>query len=87
MVLEKLEVLAYDRLAQCPLEPKMSDPQQETLLDIPRRDADWGECLHELEHALDFGRRPLPHRGNLVDRRHQISVVVEVADDCPTDLS
>ena len=36
---------------------------------------------------LDFLDRPRPHRGDLVERRHQHPVVVEVADDGGADLA
>ena len=40
-----------------------------------------------LQRALDVGDGPLPHRRDLLDRRHEVAVVVEVADDGLADLA
>jgi hypothetical protein len=40
-----------------------------------------------MQHAFDVRDRPFPHRSNFFDRRHEIPVVVEVADDRLADLA
>ena len=70
-----------------PFEPEVADLQPQALLQIARGDADRIERLHVLQRPLDVGDRPLPHRRDLFDRRHEVAVVVEVADDGAADLA
>ena len=65
----------------------MPQLQREALLQIARADADRIEVLHHVQHVLDFRDRPVPHRRDLVDRRHQIAVVAEIADNRLADLA
>ena len=65
----------------------MPDLQRQALLQVARADADRIEALQQLQRALDFFDRPRPHARDLVDRRHQVAVVVEVADDGFADLA
>ena len=64
----------------------MPDLQPQAFLQIARGDADRIERLHVLQRLLDVGDRPLAHRRDLLDRGHQIAVVVEVADDRAADF-
>ena len=87
VVLQQPQVLGDDLLGRRALEAEMADLQPEALLQIARGDADRIECLHVLQRALDVGDRPLAHRGDLLDRRHEVAVVVEIADDGAADFA
>ena len=69
-----------------PSSPRCRSCSQQALLEVARGDADRIERLDVLQRALDVADRPLGHRGDLLDRGHQIAVVVQVADDRPPDL-
>src|SRR5918993_679960 len=45
------------------------------------------EALQQPQRALHFLRWPRPHARQLFDRRHEIAVVIEVADDRFADLA
>ena len=81
VVLEQAQVLGDDLLGRRALEPEVPELQPQALLQVARGDANRIERLHVLQRALDVGDRPLPHRRDLLDRRDQVAVVVEVADD------
>ena len=70
-----------------PSSPRWRSCSQQALLQVARRDADRVERLHVLERPLDVGDRPLAHRGDLLHRRDEVAVVVEVADDRRADLA
>ena len=86
MVLQQPQVLGDDLLGRRAFEPEVADLQPQAFLQVARGDADRIERLHVLQRPLDVGDRPLPHRGDLFDRRDEIAVVVEVADDRAADL-
>ena len=86
MVLQQAQVIGDDLFGRRALEPEMAQLQQQALLQIARRDAGRIEALHQLQRALHVGHRPRAHRRQLVERRHQIPVVVEVADDGGADV-
>ena len=69
-----------------PFEPEVPDLQPEAFLEIARGDADRIEGLHVLQRLLDLRDRPLAHRRDLLDRGHQVAVVIQVADDGAADL-
>ena len=87
VVLEQAQVFGDDLLGRRALEPEVPDLEPEALLQVARGDADRVERLHVLQRLLDVGHRPLAHRRDLLDRRHQVAVVVEVADDGAADLA
>ena len=87
MVLQQAQVIGDDLLGRRAVEPEVPQLQQQALLQIARGDAGRIEALHQLQRALDFAHRPRPHRRQLVERRHQIPVVVEVADDRRADVA
>ncbi len=76
-----------DLLGRRALEAELPDLEPEALLQVARGHADRIERLHVLQRALDVGDRPLAHRGDLLDGRDEIPVVVEVADDGAADLA
>ena len=86
VVLQQAQVLGDDLLGRRPLEAEMPDLQPEAFLQVARGDADRIERLHVLQRALDVGDRPVAHRGDLFDRRDEIAVVVEIADDRAADF-
>ena len=86
VVLQQPQVLGDDLFGRRALEPEVANLQPQAFLQVARGDADRIERLHVLERALDVGDRPLPHRRNLLDRRDQVAVVVEVADDRAADF-
>ncbi len=81
MVLQQAQVIGDDLFGRRPVEPEVPQLQQQALLQVARGDAGRIEALNQLQRALDLADRPRPHRRQLVERRHQIPVVVEVADD------
>ena len=88
MVLQQPQVLGDDLLGRRAVEPEMPQLQQQALLQVARGDADRVEasapcCSARSTSATGHGA----HRRELVDRRHQIAVVVEVADDRLADLA
>ncbi len=86
MVLEQPEVIGDDLLGRRALEAQVAKLQQQALLQIARGDAGRIEALDQAQRPLDLAHRPRPHRGQLLERRHQIPVVVQVADDGRADL-
>ena len=66
---------------------EMPELQREALLQVARGDADRVEVLEDEQDRLDLRLRPAAHLGELVDRRHQVTVVVQVADDGLADLA
>ena len=87
MVLQQPQVLGDDLLGRRAFETEVPQLQRQAFLQIARRDADRVEALQQSQRALDFFDRPRPHRGELVHRRDEIAVVVEVADDGFADLA
>ena len=87
VVLQQAQVLGDDLLGRRALEAEVPELQPEALLQVARRDADRVEALHERSARSTSGDRPVAHRRDLVDRRHQVPVVVEVADDGRADLA
>ena len=86
VVLQQPQVLGDDLLGRRALEAEVAELQPQAFLQVARGDADRVERLDVLQRALDVGDRPLAHRRDLFDRRHQVAVVVEVADDRAADL-
>ena len=87
VVLQQPQVLGDDLLGRRALEAEVPELQQQALLQVARGDADRIElwtCCSARSTSLD---RPRPHRRELVDRRDQVAVVVEVADDGGADLA
>ena len=64
----------------------MPDLKPQAFLQVARAHADRIERLDVLQPLLDFDDRPLTHRRDLFDRRDEVAVVIEVADDCAADL-
>ena len=89
MALQELQVVGLpdDGLAGSSLEPEVTNLQQQALLRIARRHAYRIEGLDEPQHPLDLSGRPRAHRGDLVDRRYEVAVLVQVADDGGPDLA
>ena len=87
MILQEAHVLGDDLLGRRPAHAQMPQLQQEALLEVARRDADRIEALDQLERPLDVFQRPRPHCRQLFHRRHELPVVVEVADDRLADLA
>ena len=87
VVLQQPQVLGDDLLGRRALEAEVPQLQQQALLQVARGDADRVEPLHERERPLDVRDRPAAHRRDLVHRRDQVAVVVEVADDGRADLA
>ena len=81
MVLQQPEVVGDDLLGRRALEAQMPQLQEQALLEVARRDAGRIEALHKPQRPLDFRDRPRSHRGQFVERRHEVPVVVQVADD------
>ncbi len=81
------QVLGDDPLGRCAFQPEVAQLQQQAFLQIARRDAGRIEALNQLQRALDVGHRPRAHRAQLVERGHQVAVVVEVADDGRADVA
>jgi hypothetical protein len=86
MVLEQTQMLGDDLLGRRPFEPEMPQLQPQTFLQIARRDADRIERLDVLQGALHVRHRPLPHRGDFLDRCHEVPVVVQIAENGPADF-
>ena len=86
VVLQQPQVLGDDLLGRRALEAEVPDLEPQALLQVARGDADRIERLHVLQRALDVGDRPVAHRRDLLDRRDEVAVVVEVADDRAADL-
>ena len=87
MVLQQPQVLGDDLLRRRPFEPDVTKLQQQTFLEVARRDADRVEALHDLQRALDRLDGPRAHGGDLVERRDEHPVVVQVADDGGADVA
>ena len=66
---------------------QVSDLKKQALLEIARRDANRVKLLDLAECPLDVVDRPVAHRDDVVDRRHEVAVVVEIADDGRADLA
>src|SRR5574338_591535 len=86
VVLQELQVFGDDLLGWRPLEPEVPDLQPEAFLQVARGHADRIERLHVLQRTLDVPHRPVPHCRDLLDRGHEVAVVVQVADDRAADL-
>ena len=86
MVLQQPQVLGDDLLRRRALEPEVAQLEQQTFLQVAGGDADRVEALDQPERALDVPDRPRAHRGQFVERRDQITVVGEVADDRRADF-
>ena len=65
----------------------MAKLEEETFLQISRGDANRIETLDQLQRSLHLLDGPRAHGCQLLDGRHQLPVVVEVADDRLTDLA
>ena len=87
VILQQAEMLGDDLLGRRAFEAEVANLQRQALLQIARADADRIEGLQELAARARRPRWPRPHRGDFVDRRHQVAVVVEVADDRFADLA
>ena len=85
VVLQQPQVLGDDLLGGRALLAEVAQLQPEALLEVAGGHADRVEPLHHPQRLLDLVGRPLAHRRDLVDRRHQVPVVVEVADDGVAD--
>ena len=66
--------------AERPFQPEVAQLQQQALLQIAGRDATRVEPLNQAERPFDLGDRPGSHPGQLVERRHQVAIIVEVAE-------
>ena len=86
VILQQPQVLGHDPLGRRPLQAEVPDLQPEALLEVARGNADRVECLHHAQHPLHLVGCPPAHRRDLVHRRHQVAVVVQVADDGRPDL-
>ena len=87
VALQQAQMLGDDLLGRRALEADVPELQQQAFLQIARGDADRIEALDDLQRALDLLDRPRPHRGDLVERRDEHAVIVEVADDRGADLA
>ena len=87
VVVQQPQVLADDLLRRRAFEVQVLDLQREAFLEVARRDADRIEALDQAQRLFDLLDRPRPHRGDLVHRRDQVAVVIEVADDGFADFA
>ena len=88
MVLQQPQMLGDDPLGGRALEAEVPKLQRQALLQVAGADADRDRsACSSLQRALDLLDRPRAHAGDLVHRRHEIAVVVEVADDGLADLA
>ena len=87
MVLQEPHVLGDDPLGRRAGHAEVAQLQQQAFLQVARGDADRIEALDQRQRPLDLLGRPRPHRRELLDGRHQVAVVVEVADDGLADLA
>ena len=87
VVLQQAEVLGHDLLGRRAFEAEMPQLQQQTFLQIARRDSGGIEALNQAERSLDVSRRPGPHRGDFFEGGDQGAVVVQVADDRCADVA
>ena len=81
VVVQQPQVLGDDLLRRRAFEMQVLDLQRQAFLKIARRDADRIEGLDQPQRVFDLVDRPRAHRRDLVDRRDQVAVVIEVADD------
>ena len=86
MVLQQPQMLGDDLLRRRALEAQVPQLQQQAFLQVARGDAHRIEALHQAQRRLDLLRPARPHRRQLVERRDQVAVVVEVADDRRADF-
>ena len=87
VVLQQAQMIAHQRLDRRAGEAEVTNLQQQALLQVARADADRIERLDVLERLLDERRVPVAERRDLVDRRDQVAVLVDVADDRRADLA
>ena len=86
MILEQPEMLADDGLTWRADQAQPVNLQQQAFLQVACRDAGRIECLDQRKCLLHFIRRPGTHRSQFLDRRDQIPVLVQVADDRQPDF-
>ena len=87
MVLQQPQVVGDDLLGGRAVEAEVADLQQQAFLQIAGGHADRIEALDQREGPLHVGGVPRAHGGDLVERGHQVPVVIEVAEDCAADLA
>ena len=87
MVLQQPHVLGDDLLGRRAAHAEVPQLQQQALLQVARGDANRIEALNQLQRLLDPLDRPGPHGRELLDGRHELAVVIEVADDGLADLA
>ena len=63
----------------------MAQLEQQARLQVTRRHTHRVERLHQCEDPVYVRLGPIPHRRDLVNRRHQVPVLIEVADDSRAD--
>ena len=87
VVVQQPEMLGHDLLRRRALEVQVLDLQRQAFLQVARGDADRVETLDQAQPFFDLFDRPRPHRRDFVDRRDEIAVVIEVADDRVTNFA
>ena len=87
MVLQQPHVLGDDLLGRRPRHPEMPQLQQQALLQVARGDANRIEALQQLERSARLPPSATAPCRELLDRRDQVAIVVEVADDGFADLA
>ena len=84
--LEEPEMLGDDLLCRRAFQPEVANLEPQALLQVARRDANRVERLQMLQRTLDLRHGPVPHRRDLFDRRHEVAIVIEIADNRGADL-
>jgi hypothetical protein len=87
MVLQQTQVIADEDFGGCAGEPEMAQLQQQTLLQVARADANRIERLHVFQRALDERDVPRAQCRNFIERRDQVAVLVDVADNRRADVT
>jgi hypothetical protein len=81
MVLQKAHVLGNNLLRRRTAHAQMPQLQEQAFLQVACGNADRVEALNELQRRFNLLDRPGSHRRELFDCRHQLSIVIEIADD------
>ena len=81
MVLQQAQVIADEDFARGAAQAEVAQLEQQALLQIAGADANRIEGLDVIEGPLDQRHVPVAQRRDLVDRRHQVAVVVDIADN------
>ncbi len=87
MVLQQAHVIAHEHFRRRARQPEVLQLEEQTLLQVPRANADRIKPLNMRKGALDVGHLPGPKGRDFFERRDQDAVFVDVADDRFADFA